>query len=96
MFVDFYAVLGLSPKATDKEIRRAYRALALATHPDRNPAADATQKFQRIGAAGEALTKRRQQYDAWCRFPQNFADRMADRLVIGAIQLILRRAQANR
>jgi len=34
---DYYAMLGVSVKATDDDIRRAYRRLALEFHPDRNP-----------------------------------------------------------
>lgn len=33
----YYDMLGLSPEATDADVRRAYRALALRWHPDRNP-----------------------------------------------------------
>lgn len=33
----YYDMLGLSPRATDADVRRAYRALALRWHPDRNP-----------------------------------------------------------
>lgn len=33
----FYDVLGLSPAATDADVRRAYHSLALRWHPDRNP-----------------------------------------------------------
>jgi curved DNA-binding protein CbpA len=35
--VTYYDILGLSPRATDADVRRAYRALALRWHPDRNP-----------------------------------------------------------
>ncbi|MBU0800181.1 MAG: J domain-containing protein [Alphaproteobacteria bacterium] len=35
--VTYYDVLGLSPSATDEDVRRSYRALALRWHPDRNP-----------------------------------------------------------
>lgn len=35
--ITYYDVLNLSPRATDDEVRRAYRALALRWHPDRNP-----------------------------------------------------------
>jgi curved DNA-binding protein CbpA len=31
---DYYAILGLHPEATEEEIRRAYRRLALEWHPD--------------------------------------------------------------
>jgi curved DNA-binding protein CbpA len=35
--VTYYDILNLSPRATDDDVRRAYRTLALRWHPDRNP-----------------------------------------------------------
>ena len=37
MAQDHYAILGVDAKASADEIKRAYRRLALATHPDRHP-----------------------------------------------------------
>ncbi len=51
-----YDVLGVSPGASEKEIRKAYRKLASALHPDVNPSPDATEKFIRITEAYESLT----------------------------------------
>jgi len=53
---DYYKILGVAKSASDDEIKKAYRKLALKTHPDRNKAADAQEKFQEIGEAFEVLS----------------------------------------
>ena len=56
MIQDPYKVLGISPDASDEEIKRAYRRLAKQYHPDRNPGdAVAAQKMQQINAAYEQI-----------------------------------------
>ena len=63
---DWYEVLGVADGASSKEIRRAYRALALRHHPDRNPGdPQAGKKLKRINAAYEVLgdPEQRQSYD---------------------------------
>lgn len=60
-----YKVLGVSPDATDDEVRKAYRKLALQHHPDRvatlgdDVKKAAEQKFQEINAAKEKVFKAR-------------------------------------
>ena len=60
-----YKVLGVSPDATDDEVRKAYRKLALAHHPDRvatlgeDVKKAAEKKFQEINAAKEKVFKAR-------------------------------------
>ena len=64
---DPYAVLGLSPGASDEEVKKAYRALAKKYHPDRNPGDEAAaRKMQEINAAYEQIkdpNKASQTYD---------------------------------
>ena len=53
---DPYKVLGVSPNASDEEIKQAYRRLAKQYHPDRNPGdAVAAKKMQEINAAYEQI-----------------------------------------
>lgn len=56
MTEDPYQILGVSPDASDEEIKRAYRALAKKYHPDLNPGdEEAAKKMQKINAAYEAI-----------------------------------------
>ena len=56
MIEDPYKVLGVSPDASDEEIKRAYRNLAKQYHPDRNPGDPvAAQKMQQVNAAYEQI-----------------------------------------
>lgn len=62
---DFYQLLGVSKNASQEEIKRAYRKLALQYHPDRNKTEGAESKFKEINHAYEVLgdPKKRSQYD---------------------------------
>ncbi len=63
---DYYEVLGVTKDAADKEIKRAYRSLAIKYHPDRNPDnPEAEEKFKEAAEAYEVLsnTERRRLYD---------------------------------
>ena len=56
MVNDPYRVLGVSPDASDEEIKKAYRRLAKEYHPDRNPGDEAAAaKMQEINAAYEQI-----------------------------------------
>ena len=67
MSEDPYKILGVERNASQDDIKKAYRALSLKWHPDRNPGkADATAVYQSINAAYEILGDegRRKEYDA--------------------------------
>lgn len=56
MMDDPYKVLGVSPDASDEEIKKAYRRLAKQYHPDRNPGdAEAAKKMQQINDAYDQI-----------------------------------------
>ncbi|XP_055844510.1 dnaJ protein homolog 1 [Episyrphus balteatus] len=62
---DFYKILGISKGASDDEIKKAYRKLALKYHPDKNKAPGAEDRFKEIAEAYEVLSdkKKRDIYD---------------------------------
>ncbi len=55
MPANYYEILGLDRNATYEAIRRAYRKLALALHPDRNNTPDAKERFKQINEAYKVL-----------------------------------------
>lgn len=64
---DLYAILGVSTKASDKAIKKAYRMLAMELHPDRNPGDEkAAARFKEVQMAWDVLGdhERRRRYDA--------------------------------
>src|SRR5215510_7602440 len=53
---DYYEVLGVARTATDEEIKRSYRKLAVKVHPDKNPDdPHAEEKFKELGEAYDVL-----------------------------------------
>jgi molecular chaperone DnaJ len=62
---EFYALLGVTREATEVEIKKAYRKLAMEYHPDRNPSPEAEARFKEITEAYEVLRdpQKRSAYD---------------------------------
>ena len=63
---DYYEVLGVSKSASESEIKKAYRQMALKYHPDKNPGdKDAEEKFKEAAEAYEILSNadKKQRYD---------------------------------
>ncbi|KAG5879173.1 hypothetical protein JTB14_037431 [Gonioctena quinquepunctata] len=64
---DYYEILGISKDATDSEIKKAYKKLALQMHPDKNKCPGASESFKAVGNAVAVLTdpEKRKQYDLY-------------------------------
>merc|ERR1711963_67053 len=64
---DYYTILGVSRAASDDEIKKAYRKLALKYHPDKNQSPGAEERFKEIGEAYDVLSdaKKKQIYDQY-------------------------------
>ena len=63
---DYYEVLGVDKSASEDEIKKAYRKIAIKYHPDRNPGnKEAEEKFKEAAEADDVLhdPQKRQQYD---------------------------------
>lgn len=64
---DYYKMLGISKTATEDEIKKAYRKLALKYHPDKNKNPGAEEMFKNVAEAYEVLSdkKKREIYDQY-------------------------------
>src|SRR5512141_263274 len=62
---DYYEVLGVPKEASEKDIKTAYRKLAMLQHPDRSDAPEAEEKFKELSEAYAVLSDpdKRQKYD---------------------------------
>lgn len=64
---DFYKIIGVEKDASENDIKKAYRKLAIVHHPDKNPDdEDAEKRFKEIGEAYETLSdpEKRARYDS--------------------------------
>lgn len=71
----YYEILGVDKKATDKEIKDAFRKLSIKYHPDKNPGdKEAEEKFKEVAEAYSILhdKKKREQYDTFGTVDGNF------------------------
>lgn len=72
--MDYYRVLEIDKGATDNDIKKAYRRLALKYHPDKNNSPEANKKFQEISNAYQVLSdsSKRNTYDTNGEIPNYF------------------------
>ncbi|MEX1239614.1 MAG: DnaJ domain-containing protein [Cyclobacteriaceae bacterium] len=75
---DYYSILGVQPSASESDIKKAFRKLAVRYHPDKNPSAEAKGRFQEINEAYDVLgdPEKRVIYDS--RLANPFAEILND------------------
>ena len=70
-------ILGLEPDATPTEVKRKYRQLVKAVHPDKNPAPNARHFFQLVQEAYESISTTEEQEQTRERVAREYRDRAA-------------------
>eukprot|EP01083_Nonionella_stella_P030891 84651_1 len=76
---DYYAILGCDRGASEAQLKKAYRKLAVKWHPDKNPGNEtATKNFQKISEAYATLSddNKRKMYDMYGKQGADAADQM--------------------
>lgn len=71
---DYYEVLGITKEATDTDIKKSYKRLALQLHPDKNQAPGSVEAFKSVGNAVAVLTdpEKRKAYDLYGSDGRNY------------------------
>ena len=90
---DYHKILGISPGASNKQIKTAYRKLALKYHPDRNNTSGAKKKFQEITEAYDYLLEHP---DHGAPQAKSYDDRVASELLRRERARMQQQARARR
>ena len=89
---DPYKILGVSPNASDEEIKKAYRRLAMQYHPDRNPGdPEAAKKMQQVNDAYDRIKnpeKSRQTQYGYGGYGQSYEQPTGEQYAKAAYQYI--------
>lgn len=65
--MDYYTILEVNRNATEDDLKKSYKRLAMLWHPDKNPSPEAEAKFKQLSEAYDVLSdsKKRQIYDLY-------------------------------